>query len=80
MFLQVQTAVHGYPILLMVIPPIVITVKYEMVTVIIGLLFLFIEMKELCEARANLEMSSNLADTPTLADVLPPSQNCQSSK
>ena len=25
----------------------------------IGLLFLFIEMKELCEARAKLEMSSN---------------------
>ena len=29
-------------------------------------------MKELCEARAKLEMSSNLADKPTLADVLPP--------
>ena len=29
-------------------------------------------MKELCEARAKLEMSSNLADEPTLADVLPP--------
>ena len=28
-------------------------------------------MKELCEARAKLEMSSNLADEPTLADVLP---------
>ena len=28
-------------------------------------------MKELCEARAKLEMSSNLADKPTLADVLP---------
>ena len=34
-------------------------------------------MKELCEARAKLEMSSNLADEPTLADVLPlpPIQN-----
>ena len=42
----------------------------------IGLSFLFIEMKELCEARAKLEMSSNLADEPTLADVLPPIQNC----
>ena len=29
----------------------------------------------LCEARAKLEMSSNLADEPTLADV-PPIQNC----
>ena len=29
-------------------------------------------MKDLCEARAKLEMSSNLADEPTLADVLPP--------
>ena len=29
-------------------------------------------MKELCEARAKLEMSSNLADKPTLTDVLPP--------
>ena len=29
-------------------------------------------MKELCEARAKLEMSSNLADEPFLADVLPP--------
>ena len=29
-------------------------------------------MKELCEARAKLEMSSNLADKPTLANVLPP--------
>ena len=38
---------------------------------LIGLSFLFIEMKELCEARAKLEMSSNLADEPTLADVLP---------
>ena len=28
-------------------------------------------MKELCEARAKLEMSSNLADEPSLADVLP---------
>ena len=28
-------------------------------------------MKELCEARANLEMSSNLADKPTLTNVLP---------
>ena len=28
-------------------------------------------MKELCEARAKLEMSSNLADKPTLANVLP---------
>ena len=37
----------------------------------IGLLFLFIETKELCEARAKLEMSSNLADEPSLA-VLPP--------
>ena len=26
-------------------------------------------MKELCEARAKLEMSSNLADKPTLANV-----------
>ena len=41
----------------------------------IGLLFLFIEMKELCEARAKLEMSSNLADKPTLANV-PPIWNC----
>ena len=37
----------------------------------IGLSFLFIETKELCEARAKLEMSSNLADKPTLADVIP---------
>ena len=29
-------------------------------------------MKELCEARTKLEMTSNLADEPTLADVLPP--------
>ena len=29
-------------------------------------------MKELCEARAKCEMSSNLADEPTLANVLPP--------
>ena len=29
-------------------------------------------MKELCEARAKLEMISNLAEEPTLADVLPP--------
>ena len=36
----------------------------------IGLSFLFIE-KELCEARAKLEMGSNLADEPTLANVLP---------
>ena len=43
---------------------------------LIGLSFLFIEMKELCEARAKLEMSSNLADEPTLADVLPPIRNC----
>ena len=28
-------------------------------------------MKELCEARAKLEMNSNLADEPTLANVLP---------
>ena len=28
-------------------------------------------MKELCEARAKLEMSSNLADEPTLAAVSP---------
>ena len=38
---------------------------------LIGLSFLFIEMKELCEARAKLEMSSNLADEPTLVDVPP---------
>ena len=37
-------------------------------------------MKELCEARAKLEMSSNLADKPTLADVLPPHQNCLTKK
>ena len=37
----------------------------------IGLLFLFMEMKDLCEARAKLEMSSNLTDEPTLADVPP---------
>ena len=37
----------------------------------IGLSFLFIETKELCEARAKLEMSSNLADEPTLADAPP---------
>ena len=43
----------------------------------VGLSFLFIETKELCEARAKLEMSSNLADEPTLADVLPPPiRNC----
>ena len=29
-------------------------------------------MKDLCEARAKQEMSSNLADEPPLADVLPP--------
>ena len=28
-------------------------------------------MKELCEARTKLEMSSNLADEPTLANVPP---------
>ena len=39
---------------------------------LVGLSFLFIETKELCEARAKLEMTSNLADEPTLADVLPP--------
>ena len=31
-----------------------------------------IERKELCEARVKPEMSSNLAEEPTLADVLPP--------
>ena len=31
-------------------------------------------MKELCEARAKPEMSSNLADEPSLADVLAPSK------
>ena len=31
-------------------------------------------MKELCEARANLEMSSNLADKTTLANVPPHSK------
>ena len=45
----------------------------------IGLSFLFIETKELCEARGKLEMSSNLADKPTLADV-PPIQNCLTKK
>ena len=29
-------------------------------------------MKKLCDARGKLEMSSNLADIPTLANVLPP--------
>ena len=29
-------------------------------------------MKELCEAKAKLEMSSNLADEPSSASVLPP--------
>ena len=43
---------------------------------LVGLSFQFIEMKELCEARAKLEMSSNLADEPTLANVLPPIWNC----
>ena len=32
-------------------------------------------MKELCEARANLEMSSNLAGDPTLAYVQSPHQS-----
>ena len=45
----------------------------------IGLSFLFIEMKELCEARATLEMSSNLADEPTLANVAP-IRNCLTKK
>ena len=31
----------------------------------------YIEMKELCEARVKPEMSSNLADEPSLAKVLP---------
>ena len=31
-------------------------------------------MKELCEARAKLEMSSNLADKPSSASVLPPTK------
>ena len=39
---------------------------------LIGLSFLFIETKEFREARAKLEMSSNLADKPTLANVLHP--------
>ena len=29
-------------------------------------------MKELCEARVKPEICSNLADEPSLADVLPP--------
>ena len=40
--------------------------------IVVGLSFLFIETKELCEARAKLEMSSNLADEPSLAVLLPP--------
>ena len=48
------------------------TVLYKFLAqAVFGLSFLFIEMKELCEARAKLEMSSNLADEPTLADVPP---------
>ena len=34
-------------------------------------------MKELCEARAKLEMSSNLADKPSLTDVLPPHETAR---
>ena len=34
----------------------------------------YIEMKELCEARAKPEMSSNLADKPSLANVLLPQE------
>ena len=34
-------------------------------------------MKELCEGRAKLEMSSNMADKPTLADVLPPHETAR---
>ena len=37
-----------------------------------GLLFLFIEMKELCEARAKLEMSSNFQIYPGKTDNGPP--------
>ena len=33
--------------------------KWEALFFLIGLLFPFIEMKELCEARAKLEISSN---------------------
>ena len=32
----------------------------------------YIETKEHCEARVKPEMSSNLADKPSLANVLPP--------
>ena len=38
----------------------------------IGLSFLFIEMKELCEARAKLEMSSNFQIYPGKTDDEPP--------
>ena len=42
-------------------------------TLISLLVFCFyIETKELCEARVKPEMSSNLAEEPSLADVLPP--------
>ena len=33
---------------------------------------IYIETKELCEARVKPEMSSNLADEPSSANVLPP--------
>ena len=48
----------------------------------IGLLFLFIETKELCEVRAKLETSSNFKIYLGKTDDYPPSpiQNCQSSE
>ena len=46
----------------------------------IGLSFLFIEMKELCEARAKLETSSNFQIYLGKTDDRPPIQNCQSTE
>ena len=40
----------------------------------IGLSFLYIETKELCEARVKLEMSSNFQMTFPQMDSLPPSE------
>ena len=48
-----------------------LTTKGTVCMPLIGLSFLYIEIKELCEARVKPEMSSNLADETSLAEVPP---------
>ena len=49
-------------------PPSLPGIKLDNFTDLIGLSFLFIEMKELCEARAKLETSSNFQIYPGKTD------------